>query len=255
MTGEPYTEPSAPHDGEVVTYGKSSTHTDGPKVESLRDAAWRLTKRRIDTEGPERAGLLPFSWLDPQVVADRAGLPVSVFDELWGPTATSDGAKLSSFEAFVIETMGTAPISPGTKDTGAALETLLDSFDELIRLGATGEAFAPDRHLDYRMSLSMSCYTVEHRDDYDDYVTGVEAILSFALYPLGRQMKQGITLRHLAAAVSAAMEGPWLMEVLGVDDPKPTIRFAITPDAEPKDWQLDAIIAWAIIEAMTEPVD
>lgn len=45
------------------------------------------------------------------------------------------------------------------------------------------------------------------------------------------------------------------MEVLRVDDPKPTIRFAITPDAEPKDWQLDAIIAWAIIEAMTEPVD
>lgn len=234
---------------------KCSSESTESMLKLLWEATWRVAERRISAEGPTRAGLLPFLWLKPEEVAERAGLDVAVFEELWGTQATSDCANVSAFEAFVIDALGAALVESVKEHTYDALNDHSDDLAEFIRAGGVGEEFDPEARTDHRMALAMSCFSLNPRADYLAYINDIEAMIELTLYGSGLRMKDGLTRRHLTMAIATILEAPWLNKILGMSEPRPSAALAITPDAEPNEWLIDGIGVWAVVSSMTEPVD
>lgn len=243
-------EPSARQDH---TATGSPEHEDSRRSR-LINAALRAANIRITTLGQVRAGLLPLAWLTPEEVAAEAGLPVSVFEELWPPGADRpDG--LSPFECFLWTTFSVTQEQTIKDHTTAALALHGSDLDELIRTGGIAEKFDEADVTHFLVALAVSCYSLHPRDDFWNYITEIADLCAHALYPLGRKLKEPFTWQHLAMNIAAVVGGTWMRYVVGVPDPNPVRRIAITPGSEVREWTLDGIATWAIITSMTEPLD
>lgn len=225
--------------------------TDDLLRERIIEAAFRVVTERLAEEGPVRARLLSLRWIDQARVAEKAGLDESIFSELW-PTPSDERAGLSSFESFLIDAFSV--FSYPTIDDQAAdvlREEDLD-LEDFVRRAST-PMLTDHQRTGFAVSLAVSLLAGHARMEYVGLFEEAETVYGQLAYGFGRRMREPFGVRDMAIAILSGLEAPWLLDIYGVEDPNPVLRFAAPQQSEKKDWPLSAILAWTMVAAMTEP--
>lgn len=244
--------PSASSDSTELNGGEPDDDPDLYPLQEkrLRDAALRLVEARLQDDRL-RAPIVALHWLSAEEVAQEASVPPAVFDELW--PAGAEDAELSGFERFLRYAFMTYRGPVIHESTTSSLELGQLDLEELVRV-LIADKYPSDSHeLEFRISMMVSALSLHQRDDYTLFYKELESLSEQLLYDFDLRMREPLTVRHLALAVGSIFEGPFFRKLYGIDEPNPYVPYRGTDNSDMKQWPVDAIAAWSIVQKMTEP--
>lgn len=227
---------------------------DEHRRSELIAAALRVIERRVAAEGPERARILPFSWLTPDAVAAEASISTEVFDQLMNSSPGQQEPSLSAFESFLLDALTIDHRDHFTESRTRGLSHPDDTLEEYMRIDAACPMPKSIDWTSYRTSLCASALSGHKRNDYEEYLAAVTQICQFTLYRFGREMREPLRVEHLALNMAAVFEGAWLRRLTDVEDPSPSVTFSVDGSEEAQEWTVDSISAWSIVIGMTRPI-
>lgn len=254
----PVREPSS--DNGIECVAKTSEPAPwGSARERLVAAAQGLLVEEFLTERTRgQAVARAFAFLDPTVVAERAGVARSAFYHHWGdpPEGGADG--LTPFQRFVGEVFESEWGDPYSPDVVSIAAVHRGPLADLIRKMVDVESKRYDSEAAWaawRSSIALAAYGGSGEENIDTIYSIIAELYDGLLERFELQMRAPLTTIDLAAAVMALFDGLWLRRLYGSVDPNPEFEWNNPDTGDPEQWSLAAISAMGVLDAMTEPVD
>ena len=135
-----------------------------------------------------------------------------------------------------------------------AISAYPDDLEEMIRVGLEDSSLTPDEQFRFHLSLAVSAFTLAERSDINRLFSETELLYPFLLFSHGLQLRKPVTTHLLAMAIEGIMDGGWLRRIYGLEDVNPTAQFRAKPSSDLKEWSIDAIAVWAIVQTLTESI-
>jgi hypothetical protein len=231
----------------------------GSAREQLVRAAQDLLLEEFGTPRPRPEAIATaLSFLDPGLVAERAGVARSAFHHHWGkpPGDTDDG--LTAFQRFVGEVFEGEWGEPITTDTVMFAAAFGGSFDDLVIAMADVEYRRfddPEALARWKVTVALALYGGSTEANLDDVMGEVVAFYELIQQRYGVRMRAPFTTRDMAGAITALIDGIKLQEVYGSPDANRAVDWVRPGTDEPVRATLVAIGVHSIVSTMTEPVD
>jgi hypothetical protein len=194
-----------------------------------------------------------------------APLTAGAFYKAFSQDYERDGAKgnaVSTFRRLVTKRMIEDPLLTADAvyiELGRAMHAGGEPWEEVARIGVEMEfrhwADTPSLVLLSAMALhALDGAVKEWTSDVERNELASLVRIYVNLLPLyGRQMRNGITWDHLAAAVSDLVAGMSVFSRFSAETRDVKLMVDVTGTGNPKEWHLCALAAWAIYQGFTEP--
>lgn len=240
-----------------MVQGRRSTEWGAAKAQLIAAAQEMLIERFGEDRTRPEAITTALAFLDPATVAARAGVARSAFNHHWGnPSGDDDG--LTAFQRFVGDVFTTElgdPIDQATMATAAAHG---GDYLEVVRSVLASEIARYERaeqRAAWRSSVAISIFGGADKAGVAELVDGIVEFDEKLLNRFGYRTVPGVTVRQLAVAVMAHIDGVLLGQLYGHDALEHNIERTDPHTGEPSMWSMAEVCVTAIVEQLTEPID
>jgi AcrR family transcriptional regulator len=197
-----------------------------------------------------------FAFLDPTVVAQRAGVARSAFYHHWGDPPGGTDDDLTPFQRFVGEVFETEWGDPYSADVLAIAATHHGTFAELMRKLSDAESRRYDDEVgwaSWRSATALAAYGGSTEGSIDAINSVIAEFYEGLLARFGLRTRPPLTTKHVASAIMAVFDGLWLQRMYGVEDSNPVFNWPDPDTGEIEEWSLVGIAVLGTVTAMTEP--